>query len=341
MKSRNIGFCYMAFLLATGLNSLQAANTSGTTSYSFLNLPLGARATAMGQAFGSVPNDIQGLVYNPASLATMAASQLSFQHLEYVEDVTQEAIAFGHAGRQEGISWGISTNYLSVGDITRTVASPGGIGDGFTEAGSFSTYDMATGFSAAGRVTDELKIGGTVKFIHESLADASSSAGAVDGGLMYRLNDEHSWNVGASVGNVGFASKFADAAVKLPSFFRAGLSGQPFAQWLLSSDYIQRVDTSGEFDVGAEVTPRRFFSLRLGYRYALTSPDLGGLSNFSAGVAFRYKQMSFDYAFIPLGDLGITQQFSVNFRFKPKDDDPSTGQPENANTGSVLKSEPR
>jgi hypothetical protein len=274
----------------------------------------------MGEAFTSVPNDIQGLVYNPASIATMIASQLSFQHLSYVDSVNQEGFAFGHAGRDEEMSWGLSTNYLSVGDITRTVATGQSTGDGFTESGSFSTYDIALGLSAAGPVAEDLKAGGTVKFLHESLADASSSAGAIDAGVLYRLSDEHSWNIAASVLNVGVASKFADAAVKLPTTLRAGISGQPFAQWLLSTDYVKRVDTSGEFDIGAEVTPRRFISMRAGYRYALTSPDLGGLSNFSAGLGLRYKQMSFDYAFIPLGDLGITHRITVNYHFKPKPD---------------------
>src|SRR5260221_494007 len=143
MKSRFIGFCYMAFLMAMSAVSLYAVTDSGTTAFSFLNLPVGARATGMGQAFTSVPNDIQGLVYNPASLATMAASQLSFQHLSYVQDITQEAVSFGHAGRQEEMSWGVSSNYLRVGNITRTVATAGGTGDGFTEVGSFSTYDLA------------------------------------------------------------------------------------------------------------------------------------------------------------------------------------------------------
>jgi len=299
------------------------ADYSGTTGFSFLNLPVGARATAMGQAFTSVPNDVQGLVYNPANLATMAASQLSFQHLTYVEDVDQEAIAFGHAGRDEELSWGLSSDYLRVGNITRTVATAPSSGDGFTEAGTFSTYDMALGLSGAAPVTEDLKAGATVKFLHESLADASSSAGALDGGIVYRLNDEHSWNLGAAVQNVGFASKFADAAVKLPTALRAGISGQPFAQWLLSSDYVKRVDTKGELDIGGEVTPRRFISLRMGYRYAQTSPDLGGLSNFSAGLGLRFKQMSFDYAFIPLGDLGITHRISVNYRFKPRDTEAS------------------
>src|SRR3954471_2840845 len=80
---------------------LGAAQASGTSSFSFLNIPTGARAAAMGQAFASVPNDVQGLVYNPACLATMASSQMSFEHLSYVSDIVEEGIAIGHAGRDQ------------------------------------------------------------------------------------------------------------------------------------------------------------------------------------------------------------------------------------------------
>jgi hypothetical protein len=320
MKSRVLVFAWIVAGLGFSAISSEAASSSGTTGFSFLNLPVGARATALGQAFTSVPNDVQALCYNPASLATMVASQLSFQHLSYVDSVDQEAISFGHAGRNEALSWGVSSNYLQVGDITRTVSTGLTSGDGFTEAGTFSTYDMALGLSAAGPVAEEVKVGGTVKLLRESLADATSNAGALDLGVIYRLSDEHAWNVGASLLNMGMASKFADAAVKLPTTFRTGISGQPFSQWLLSTDYVKRVDTSGEFDAGAEVTPRRFVSLRLGYRYQLTAPDLGGLSNFSAGIGLRQQQFSLDYAFIPMGDLGITHRITVSYRFKPKPD---------------------
>ena len=80
---------------------------------------------------------------------------------------------------------------------------------------------------------------------------------------------------------------------------------------------MKRQDTQGEFDVGAEVTPRRFFSLRLGYRYQIQRPDLGSLADFSAGIGLRGKNMSIDYAFVPLGDLGQTHRLSFNLRFKP------------------------
>ena len=84
---------------------------------------------------------------------------------------------------------GLSSNYLRVARY-----HPHGGYDSATEmalrkSGSFSTYDMALGTIAAATVTENLKVGGTVKLIHESLSDASSSAGAVDAGVIYRLND--------------------------------------------------------------------------------------------------------------------------------------------------------
>jgi hypothetical protein len=295
------------------------SQSSGTSGFSFLNIPLGARAAAMGQAFSSVPNDVQGSVYNPASLATLAASQLSFEHLNYVEDVTADGVVFGKAGRDESLSWGLQTQYLRVGGIDRTVASFSTTGDGFTEMGEFSTYDMLLGASVAGPLMIEgFSAGTTLKFLRESLGDASANGAAVDAGVFYQGNVERSWNVGAALQNVGIATKFADAAVKLPMTLRIGASGQPFAQWLFATDFVKRNDTEGEFDIGAEVTPKRYFSMRVGYRYALRAPDLGGLSNFSAGLGLRFNKMSFDYAFVPLGDLGMTHRISFNLRFRVK-----------------------
>ncbi len=292
---------------------------SGTSGFSFLNIPAGARAAAMGQAFTSVPNDVQGLVYNPAALATMAASQVSLEHLSYVEDVAQEALVYGHAGRDEALSWGLQANYLRVNGIDRTIATGSLSGEGFTEVGSFSTYDMALGASAAGPLFIEgLSVGTTLKFLRESLGDASSNGAAMDAGVVYQGNVERSWNLGASILNAGIASKFSEAAVRLPLTLRVGASGQPFSQWLFSTDFVKRNDTKGEIDVGAEVTPKRFFSIRVGYRYALTAPDLGGLANFSGGAGLRFKTASLDYALVPLGDLGLTHRVSLNFRFKTR-----------------------
>src|SRR5215471_2504536 len=59
------------------------------------------------------------------------------------------------------------------------------------------------------------------------------------------------------------------------------------------------------------------FSLRIGYRYQTKKPDLGGLAGLTAGIGLRHNNMSLDYAFVPLGDLGQTHRISFNLRFRP------------------------
>jgi len=311
-------FALIAAFVTTAWVPLFAGDYSGTAAFSFLNIPVGARAVAMGQAFTAVPNDVQGLAYNPSVLATLTASQASFQHLTYVEDISQQSLMYGNAGRRERWSWGLSANYLRVANIPRTVSTLSTAGDGYIENGDFSTYDMALGGTLAVPIGSDISVGSTVKLVRESLADASSTGGAVDFGVMYQSDENRNWNAGAAIQNLGFASKFADQSIQWPWTFRTGLSVQPFSQWVVSTDFVKRRDTKGEFAVGAEVRPRPVFALRVGYRYALQRPDLGGLSDFSAGVGLRHNTMSFDYAFVPLGDLGQTHRVSFNLRFKTR-----------------------
>ncbi len=307
---------WLAIAVIGSTSPLFAGSYSGTAGFTFLELPTGARAAAMGNAFSSVPNDIEALPYNPASLATLIVSQVSFQHLNYINDVTEEGLAYGEAKRDNGISWGILANYLRVGNIDSTVATLQSTGDGFVQGDSFSTYDMLLGLGLAGPVADGFYVGGNLKMIRESLYDASSSGGIADAGLIYQGEGDRLWNAAAVVQNLGFAGRFSDAYVQLPWSLRLGLSGQPFAQWFVSGDFVKRQDSSGELDFGAEVTPVKIFSIRLGYRYEFTKQDYGSLSGFSTGFGIRWTKWSFEYAFVPLGDLGMTHSLTVNYRFK-------------------------
>ncbi len=54
-------FSFLAVLCLFGVLPVFSANNAGTSGFTFLAIPVGARATAMGQAFTSVPNDVQGV----------------------------------------------------------------------------------------------------------------------------------------------------------------------------------------------------------------------------------------------------------------------------------------
>src|SRR5262249_30579182 len=65
---------------------------------------------------------------------------------------------------------------------------------------------------------------------------------------------------------------------------------------------------------GVEVMPSKLVSLRAGFR-SDTLKNLPGLSGFTTGIGLHLWGQEFDYAWVPLGDLGDTQYFSAVIRF--------------------------
>lgn len=61
-----------------------------TESASFLNIPVGARPAAIGGAYTVLAYDAYAPTWNPGGLGMAKASELSGQHLSYLESITCE-----------------------------------------------------------------------------------------------------------------------------------------------------------------------------------------------------------------------------------------------------------
>ncbi|MEN8208053.1 MAG: hypothetical protein ABFR50_02260, partial [Candidatus Fermentibacteria bacterium] len=59
-------------LAAVMLAIISGSALAGTAGFAFLQVPVGARAVAMGGAFTSVSGDPMGLYWNPATLAGLS-----------------------------------------------------------------------------------------------------------------------------------------------------------------------------------------------------------------------------------------------------------------------------
>ncbi|MFA6004097.1 MAG: hypothetical protein WC881_08510, partial [Elusimicrobiota bacterium] len=53
---------------------------------------------------------------------------------------------------------------------------------------------------------------------------------------------------------------------------------------------------------------------RMGYS-SQTLNDVTGMTGLCVGAGFGTRGLSFDYAFVPYGGLGITNRFSVSAKF--------------------------
>src|SRR6202011_4765916 len=69
---------------------------------------------------------------------------------------------------------------------------------------------------------------------------------------------------------------------------------------------------------GAEWKPIPMVALRTGYR-SDTLNKLSALAGFSTGIGLQVWGQEFAYAWLPYGDLGNTQYFSLLLRFGPKE----------------------
>jgi len=78
----------------------------------------------------------------------------------------------------------------------------------------------------------------------------------------------------------------------------------------LSMDYGQQRDLDGSVYMGAEFLPIPYVALRAGY--AQTHTESSGLR---AGLGLKIKDLSFDYAFSPYGDLGMTHRYEMSMKF--------------------------
>jgi hypothetical protein len=72
---------------------------------------------------------------------------------------------------------------------------------------------------------------------------------------------------------------------------------------------------SGRF--GAEWRPVSMISLRAGYKTE-TTQQLSPIAGLTTGIGIEVFGQRFDYAWVPLGDLGQTQYFSIVFTFGKK-----------------------
>ncbi|MBU2531062.1 MAG: UPF0164 family protein [Elusimicrobia bacterium] len=93
-KNNNLIKLSMAILLTGALiSNSKAAETYfnkkaiGTTSADFLNLPIGARAAAMGGAYTAISEDASAIYWNPAGLVQISKLSVIFMRTAYVADI--------------------------------------------------------------------------------------------------------------------------------------------------------------------------------------------------------------------------------------------------------------
>ncbi len=285
---------------------------TGSESASFLDIPVGGRPAAMGGAYGALAVDAYAPLFNPAGLGFLPSTQLAAMHLNSIGSVAYESASFAYPISQ-GHALGLSAQYLRPGDTPSRDINGNEIGD-------FSGSFLAASAGYGRRITHDFSLGLVGKTVQSKIAGYSASAYAVDFGGLVQATPQLS--LSAVVANVGNSVKFVDQADPLPMSFRLG-GAYVFIENVtvaLQGAYA-RSGLAGA-QAGVEWTVAKLLSLRAGYSTD-TTRELSGdrLSGVTAGVGIHLAGQEFDYAWVPMGELGDTQYFSLLFQWgsaKPK-----------------------
>jgi hypothetical protein len=300
---------------------------AGTSSGTFLQIAVGARAVGLGETFVAIANDPSAIYWNPAGLASLQRREVAESHVDWPADIHYDHLTLVLPSRKLGGSIALQFGVLATQIQETTELDPFGTGR------TFSYSDMVVGASYARRWTDKLLVGAGAKYIREDLG--SQVGGPVTRAMLFDMGSIYYLGLGSiriatSLTNFGselkpagtFVSPYSSEVRQYDGFdpplmFRYGVAFEPV------ENSKQRVTTSFEVDqpadntqlvkAGAEWTYNHAFALRTGYNFR--SDEL----KFSAGAGFMTDfgtlHGTFDYAYTDGGFLGAIQRVSLGVRF--------------------------
>lgn len=325
-------------VLAAAAAPAQAQTKVGTTAAAFLEIGVGARNIALGEAAVSVADDVTALYWNPAGLSRLRGGEVTFQYTDWFAGSRLQyaagAVALGSAG-----TVGVQLYVMDSGEMdVTTIEFEDGTGE------TFRVQDLALGLSYARALTDNFALGGTAKLVRSSVWRMTATALALDLGVQYDMPVDH-LRMGFSIANFGsemeltgdntvvrvdldpttsgdndgILANLDTRAWDLPLLFRIGLAYDVLrtrsTSLTLTSDALYPNNNQQYVNVGGEFGFMDLFFARAGYSN-LFLDDATGQGHLRLGFGVKLAdRVRADYAFADRGDLGGISTFGAAVRF--------------------------
>lgn len=318
------------------VNFVEDVTNTGTSTAAFLEIGVGGRAQAMGNAGVALAHDASSMFWNPAAaIALDGTVSVSFDYTEWLANTRLEHLAAVFIFPRIG-ALGISVMSFDIVDQApvRTILQPEGTGE------FYSASDLALTATYAARLTPRFMVGVSGKFIQETLWHEKASAYAFDLGMMYHTNLP-GLSLAAGLANFGSDMKlegrdlrrpFDDDptnfsndklnvdlqtdAFSLPLLFRFGIAYRlegSMHRMTLAADLLHPSDNSEAVNVGLEYTFIDTISFRAGLASYFETDRTGGYT-FGMGLQrkmFDQLGVTIDYAYATWGILNATHRFTV------------------------------
>jgi hypothetical protein len=292
-------FCCIFIMMMTSM-------VSANTGMAFLRIGAGSRATGMAEAYVAPANDASATYWNPAGLAHINHTEITFSHNQWIQDVNHEffAVAFQKSQNHFGFSF-ISANVEGIERRVKPTTEP---------VGEIASRDAAFGLSYARNLSDNFQVGLSAKYIYERIYIESAYGFGFDIGLQYALDFMPEIKIGAVAQNLGVTSELKEQSIALPMTFKLGLAYALPAPVMGSSllaafDVVKVQDYDLHLNAGVEWLVKNCLALRAGYQ---TGWEVKGLN---AGIGINFSRYQVDYAYTPFSEnLGNSQRFAFTLK---------------------------
>lgn len=292
------------------LFTLSAPALAAPPGFAFLEVPAGARASAMGGAFMAVADGVDAAFWNPAGLEGVQGLQLSATHYEYFANLRHEQFAL--AGRMFG--GGIAGSVRAM--YTEPIQERDALGN---LVGTFGAHDLEFQLGYGRRLSERTTFGFAAQMVRERIASESAMTWGVSAGMGWepaRLKDLK-FSIAAQHAGPAAHYEFGGeqgAPVELPVALHGGVAWHTtFGGGLGLTPALDVRATRGRSAVvalGGELDSESGLALRAGVRQG------DDIANVSAGAGWRYHSYRVDYAWVPSKlDLEDTHRFSFSAQF--------------------------
>jgi long-subunit fatty acid transport protein len=173
----------------------------GTVGLKFLDIGVGGRALAMGEAYTAIANDVSSVFWNPAGISNISNGEFFAGYTQWPADINLYSVALAKQMNMPLIgqgALGFSGTMLNTGLMNR-ITEYDVEGD---FSGTFPYEDYAFGITLGKYLTDKFSFGTTIKYLHEKIADWDVNSWAVDIGTYYETGFK-SIRIGMSIMNFG------------------------------------------------------------------------------------------------------------------------------------------
>ncbi len=317
------------FIAAGGWSAVPAAAqnvSAGVEGGAFLLLPVGAKATALGQAATADGGSSEAVFWNPAGLATLARGEFALHHYDAFFG-SGDAVVIAVPSSRFG-TFAFTAYLVNYGDLAVTRADLGP-----EPVGQISPRNLALMASYATDVAGGVAIGLTYKLVQfrvdctgdcSEVPTATGTTNAVDVGLRYDASGWLPVVFGVTVRNLGFPLQVnnrsqedplptrvvvgVSVAVLRPSAGTQGIDARVLAdlQGTVNEGAVEPVTL-----IGVESGVGELVRLRAGY--AFLNSDARGPS---LGFGVRFGNIAFDLASVFSGAeaVGDKQPVQISFR---------------------------